>query len=66
MKLQMNEHEISIHANNNSRIQIVQSEFTTSKYKVKLSAESASGGGLLKAVSIFTGKHLCWSLSFNK
>ena len=41
----MNEHEISIHVNN-SRIQIVQSEFTTCKYKVKLSAESASGGGL--------------------
>ena len=46
MKLQMNEHEMSIHVNNNSRIQIVQSEFTTCKYKVKLSAESASGGGL--------------------
>ena len=34
----MNEHEMSIHVNNNSRIQIVQSEFTTSKYKVKLNA----------------------------
>ena len=44
MKLQMNEHEISIHVNNNSRIQVVQPEFTTWKYKVKLSAEAASGG----------------------
>ena len=62
----MNEHEISIHVNN-SRIQIVQPEFTTWKYKVKLSAEAASGGVLfVKAVrknfEIFIGKHLCWSL----
>ena len=28
-KLQMNEHEISIHVNSNSRIQIVQHEFIT-------------------------------------
>ena len=28
-KLQMNEHEISIHVNNSSRIHIVQPEFTT-------------------------------------
>ena len=42
----MNEHEISIHANNNSRLQIVQPEFTTWKCKVKLSAEAASGGVL--------------------
>ena len=41
-KLQMNEHEISIHANNNSQIEIVQPEFTTWKYKVKLSVEAAS------------------------
>ena len=33
----MNEHEISIHVNNNSQIQIVQPEFTTWKYKAKLS-----------------------------
>ena len=46
IKLQMNEHEISIHVNSNSRIQIVQPEFTTWKYKVKLSAEAASGGVL--------------------
>ena len=43
----MNEHEISIHVNN-SRIQTGQSEFITWKYKVKLSAEAASGGVLLK------------------
>ena len=29
IKLQMNEHNISIHVNKNSRIQIVQHEFTT-------------------------------------
>ena len=34
----MNEHEIYAHANKNSGIQIVQLEFTTWKYKVKLSA----------------------------
>ena len=28
-KLQMNDHEISFHLNNNSRLQIVQPEFTT-------------------------------------
>ena len=38
----MNEHEISVHVNNNSRLQIVQSEFTAWQYKVKLSAEAAS------------------------
>ena len=43
---QMNEHEISIHINNNSRIQILQPEFTTWKYKVKLNAEAASGAAL--------------------
>ena len=41
----MNEHEISIHVNN-SRIRIVQPEFTTWKYKVKLSAEAVIGGVL--------------------
>ena len=40
----MNQHEISIHINNDSRLQIVQPEFTTWKYKVKLSAEASSGG----------------------
>ena len=45
IKLQMNEHEISIHVNN-SRLQIVQLEFTTWKYKVKLSAEAANGSVL--------------------
>ena len=43
-KLQMNEHKISIPVNNNSRLQIVQREFTTWKDKVKLSAEAANGG----------------------
>ena len=42
----MNEHEISIYVNNNSQIKIVQPEFTTWKYKVKLSAEAASRGVL--------------------
>ena len=42
----MNEHEISIRVNNNLRIQTVQPEFTTWKYKIKLSAEVASGGVL--------------------
>ena len=46
IKLQTNEHEISIHTNNNSGIQIVQPEFTTWKYKVKLSVEAASGSVL--------------------
>ena len=36
----MNEHERSIHVNNNSQIQVVKPEFTTWKYKVKLSAEA--------------------------
>ena len=31
---------------NNLRLQIVQPEFTTGKYKVKLSAETANGGAL--------------------
>ena len=38
----INEHEISIHVNNNSRLQIVQPKFTTWKCKVKLSAEGAN------------------------
>ena len=43
----MNEHEISIYrVNNNSRFEIAQPEFTTRKYKVKLSAEAANGGVL--------------------
>ena len=42
----MNEHEISIHVNNNSQFQFVQPEFKTRKYKVKLNAEVASGGVL--------------------
>ena len=29
IKLQMNEHEISVHVKNQSRLQIVQPEFTT-------------------------------------
>ena len=40
----MNEHEIYFHANNNSRLRIAQPEFTTWKYKVKLSAEAANEG----------------------
>ena len=43
-KLQIN--EISIHVHSNSRIQIVQHEFITWKYKVKISADAASGGVL--------------------
>ena len=39
VKLQMNEHEISFHVRKYSRLQIVQPEFTTWKYKVKLSAD---------------------------
>ena len=42
----MNEHEISFHVNNNSPLQIVQPEFTTWKYKVKLSPEAPNGGVL--------------------
>ena len=38
IKLQMIEHNISIHVNKNSRIQIVQHEFTTWKYKLDQSA----------------------------
>ena len=45
IKLQTNEHEISIHVNKNSGIQI-QPQFTTWKHKVKLSAETASGSVL--------------------
>ena len=41
----MNEHEISIRVNN-ARIQVVRPEFTNWKYKLKLSAEAASGGVL--------------------
>ena len=44
--MQMNEHKISIHVNNNSQFQIVQPEFATWKYKLKLSAEAASEGFL--------------------
>ena len=42
----MNEHEIYIHVNNNSRVETVHPEFTTWKYKIKLSAEAASRGVL--------------------
>ena len=45
IKLQMNEHGISIHVNN-SQIQIVQPKLTTWKYKAKLNAEATSGGVL--------------------
>ena len=38
----MNEHEISMHVNNNSQLQIVQPEFTIWKYKVKLSTKAAN------------------------
>ena len=48
IKLQMNEHEISIQVSNSPRIQIVQPEFTTWKYKVKLNAEVASRAVLWK------------------
>ena len=59
----MNEHEIYAHANKNSGIQIVQLEFTTWKYKVKLSATECSiKKDVRKTFAIFTGKHLCWSL----
>ena len=46
IKLQMNEHETYTHVNKNSRIQIVESEFATWKYKAKLSADPLSGDGL--------------------
>ena len=49
IKLQMNEHEISVQVSNNPRIQIVQLEFTTWKYKVKLNAEAASRAVLWKS-----------------
>ena len=42
----MKEHKISTHVKKNSRIEIVQPEFTTRKYKVKLSAEASSRGVL--------------------
>ena len=42
----MNEHEISIYVNNNSRFQIVQPEFAIWKYKVKINKEAASGSVL--------------------
>ena len=63
----MDKHEICIHVNN-SRLQIVQLEFTTWKYKVKLSAEVANGSVLyknnvLKIFAMLTEKHLCWSSS---
>ena len=40
----MNEHEISSHVSENSKLHIVQPEFSTWKYKVKLSAEAVSRG----------------------
>ena len=43
----MNEHEIFLHVNN-SRLQIVQFEFTTWKYKVELSAEAVNGSVLYR------------------
>ena len=46
IKLQMNEHEISIYVNNSSRLQIEQPEFTTWKHKKKISAEAANGSVL--------------------
>ena len=38
----MNEHEIAIHVNNNSRLQVVRPEFTTGKYRVKLRERTLS------------------------
>ena len=55
----MNEHEISVHVSNNSWFEIVQPQFATSKYKVKLSAEKKA---VRKNFAIFTGKHMRWSL----
>ena len=65
----MNEHEISIHENNNSRLRIVQPEFTTWKYKVKLSAEAANGGVLWKKklflkISQYSQENTCVGFSF--
>ena len=42
----MNKHEISINVNKNSLFQIIQPEFATWKYKIKLGAEAASEGFL--------------------
>ena len=42
----MNMKHLFIHVNNNLRFEILQPEFTTWKYKVKLSAEAATGGVL--------------------
>ena len=62
IKLQMNEHEMSIHVNHNSRLQIIQLEFT-SKIKFRSSQQRCSiKKGVFKNFAIFTGKHLCWSL----
>ena len=50
----MNEHEISIHVNNKSQLQVVQPEFTTGKYKVKLRERTLSmeegGGGFFQKI----------------
>ena len=63
----MNEHESSIHVNNNSRIQVVKPAFTTWEYKVKLSAEAASEGvkkKLFVKISQYSQENTCAGVSF--
>ena len=59
----MNEHEIPIHVKN-SRLQIVQPEFTTWKYKVKLSAEQPTE--VLYKKNAMLKESTCVGALFNK
>ena len=63
IKLQMNEHEISIHINNNSRLQIVQPEFT-SKIKFRSSQRRRFIKKMFLKISQYSQKNTCLGISF--
>ena len=61
----MNEHEISFHVNNNSRLQSVQPDLSLQLKNIKCRSSQQKCSikkAALKNLAIFTGKHLRWSL----
>ena len=59
----MNEHEISIHINNSSRLQIVQPEFT-SKIKFRSSQRRRSIKNVFLKISQYSQKNTCVGIFF--
>ena len=61
----MNEHEISFHVSNNSRLQIVQPDLSLKLKNTKCRSSQQKCSikkAVLKNLAIFTGKHLRWSV----